>query len=358
MTTAGKQPQCPSLALTSSSLARPQYFSSMATQRALVLPAPQGDLVIDTSIPIHKPGKDEVLIKVKSAALNPGDAFIKKYGAIGKPVAYPLVLGFDFAGDIVEAGEGVVGYQLGDKVFTSGEPFESKYCAFQEYTLADASTIAKAGLYTPHPVGLGLRSFLEPNGASAYSRQAIFISGGSGSAGTATIQLARLSGFTYIIATASLHNTDYLKSLGATHVIDRHISPDALPAELKKIEDLPEIKYAFDAYGRPDSSIPLAFAAVGNGGHVVSVNPIAKVKPPEGKTFAAFTAGKGDPVNRPHLVKLWAEVTRLLESGEIKPANLEVIPGGLRGVEEGVKRIDDGKVSGVKLVVHVEETDW
>ncbi|KAJ3535225.1 hypothetical protein NMY22_g6580 [Coprinellus aureogranulatus] len=306
----------------------------MATQRALVLlPEPQGDLVIDTSIPIHKPGKDEVLIKIKSAALNPGDAFIKKYGAFGKPVAYPLVLGFDFAGDIVDAGQGVVGYQLSDKVqIPRGVSYDAAA------TLPCALNTAYIGLYTPHPVGLGLRSFLEPNGASAYSRQAIFVSGGSGSAGTATIQLARLSGFTYIIATASLHNRDYLKSLGATHVIDRHISPDALPAELKKIR------------GTSWKS--------SNGGHVVSVNPIAKVEPPEGKTFAAFTAGKGDPVNRPHLVKFWAEVTRLLESGEIKPANLEVIPGGLRGVEEGVKRIDEGKVSGVKLVVHVEETDW
>jgi hypothetical protein len=42
----------------------------------------------------------------------------------------------------------------------------------------------------------------------------------------------------------------------------------------------------------------------------------------------------------------------------LQPANFEVIPGGLRGVEEGLKRIDEGKVSGVKLIVRLEETQW
>ena len=188
------------------------------------------------------------------------------------------------------------------------------------------------------------------------------------------IQLARLSGFSFIIATASLHNTEYLKSFGATHIIDRHVSVEALPAELSKIDGLPKVQFAYDAYGRPDSSLALAFASVVPGGKVVSLNPIVKVDPPDGKTLAAFTAGKEDPSNRPHLIKFWSEATRLLESGEVRvwpsflqwkrelnplqPANFEVIQGGLRGVEAGLKRIEEGKVSGVKLIVRVEETQW
>ena len=48
----------------------------------------------------------------------------------------------------------------------------------------------------------------------------------------AVIQLAKLSGFSPIITTASLKNTDFLKSLGATHVIDRNAD---LPSSVKAI---------------------------------------------------------------------------------------------------------------------------
>ena len=50
------------------------------------------------------------------------------------------------------------------------------------------------------------------------------------------LQLARLSGFSPIIATASLRNTDLVKSLGATHIIDRgEVSLADLPAAVAKI---------------------------------------------------------------------------------------------------------------------------
>ena len=48
------------------------------------------------------------------------------------------------------------------------------------------------------------------------------------------IQLSKLSGFNPIITTASLHNTDALKEIGATHVLDRNLPSDALFAEIKR----------------------------------------------------------------------------------------------------------------------------
>ncbi|KAJ3539682.1 hypothetical protein NMY22_g4625 [Coprinellus aureogranulatus] len=294
-------------------LSKPRMLN---TQKALFLTEKQGASALNSSTPIYKPGNDEVLVNVKSAALNPADLWIQKFSAF-RPLEYPFILGFDFAGDVVEVGEGVTNLKVGDRVLATGE-FESKYDAFQEHALADANTIAKI----------------------------------PGSAGTATIHMAKLSGFSYIVTTASLHNTDYLKSLCATHVIDRTISSDALGAELKKIPGLPEIKYAYDAYGRPDSSLPMAIAAVVHGGKVVSLNPMVDVEMKDGKTLSKFSGEKRIPVNRPHLLKLWAEVTRLSESGNFMPENLEVIPGGLLGVGEGLKRIEEGRVSGVKLVLH------
>lgn len=87
----------------------------MTTQKALVLPEQGASLILNNSTPIPKPGKDEVLVKVKSAALNPADLFIQKFGAF-RTLEYPFILGFDFAGDIVEVGEGVTTFKVGDRM--------------------------------------------------------------------------------------------------------------------------------------------------------------------------------------------------------------------------------------------------
>ncbi|KAF8510033.1 hypothetical protein JB92DRAFT_2728841 [Gautieria morchelliformis] len=113
---------------------------------------------------------------------------------------------------------------------------------FQEYTTVPAEIIAKIpenisfdqaasiplaistaaiGLYNPIcNRGAGLIPPWEPTGKDKYKGQGMLIFGSS-SVGQFAIQLARLSGFSPIVVTASLHNSDLAKSLGATHLIDR-----------------------------------------------------------------------------------------------------------------------------------------
>lgn len=88
--------------------------TTMSTQKALLLVEKQGNFEIGTR-PIPKPGKDQILVKVKSAALNPADLFNKKVGFLIKD--YPAVLGLDFTGDVVELGEGVTRFKPGDRVY-------------------------------------------------------------------------------------------------------------------------------------------------------------------------------------------------------------------------------------------------
>lgn len=54
--------------------------------------------------------------------------------------------------------------------------------------------------------------------------------------------------------------------------------------------------------------------------------------------------------------KMWRDLERMLEVGEIRPNRLEVLSGGLAAVQEGVQRIAQGTVSGMKLVVKVPDT--
>lgn len=88
---------------------------SPTQQRALVLLQKDSDFVLDSSIPIPEPGREEVLVKIKSAALNPVDAKMRKFGLFYGS-GYPAILGMDIAGDVVKLGEGINKLQVGDRV--------------------------------------------------------------------------------------------------------------------------------------------------------------------------------------------------------------------------------------------------
>ena len=84
-----------------------------STQKAFILDAKQGNFNVGT-VPVPKPGPGEILVKIKTAALNPADWKIQKYGVVAEK--YPAILGFDIAGDVEEIGEGVAEFQKGDRV--------------------------------------------------------------------------------------------------------------------------------------------------------------------------------------------------------------------------------------------------
>ncbi|TFK63901.1 NAD(P)-binding protein, partial [Pluteus cervinus] len=108
----------------------------------------------------------------------------------------------------------------------------------QASTVPLAAATAYIGLYK----GLGLAP-LTTTGIGAYSNTPIVIIGGSSSVGQYGLQFAKASGFSPIITTASLKHAEYLKSIGATHVINRNSS---LAAEITKITDKP-VLFALDA---------------------------------------------------------------------------------------------------------------
>lgn len=54
--------------------------------------------------------------------------------------------------------------------------------------------------------------------------------------------------------------------------------------------------------------------------------------------------------------RMYAVLENLVREGEVRPNRLEVLPGGLGAIEEGTKRIKEGRVSGTKLVVRLSET--
>ncbi|KAI0635558.1 hypothetical protein C8Q77DRAFT_1071582 [Trametes polyzona] len=122
-------------------------------------------------------------------------------------------------------------------------------------TFEQAATILVAlgtgvlGLYTQSPspenVSLHLELIWEPEGAAAYSGTRAFIVGGAASLGHYTI-----------ITTTSPHNEALLKSLDATHVLDRARSNGSILNELPKITDGKPIEVASFPYNR-DTAVAL-----------------------------------------------------------------------------------------------------
>jgi NADPH:quinone reductase-like Zn-dependent oxidoreductase len=132
------------------------------------------------------------------------------------------------------------------------------------------------------------------------------------------IQFAKLSGFDYIITTASAKHTEYLKSLGATHIVDRDVPVAEIPAALKDIVGSLEIEVAYDTIGNPETSLAQAMAAVIPGGRVVTTNVRVAFEPQEGKLLSRVNATSTIPHNVEPLRKLALRLPGLLEDKSVQ----------------------------------------
>ncbi|PIL26580.1 hypothetical protein GSI_12338 [Ganoderma sinense ZZ0214-1] len=360
------------------------------TQKALVIPAEKEPFKLVTDWPVPEPSPTDVLVKVVSAALNPVDAFVQAQGIPGLVPGYPSIPGFDGAGIVEEVGAEVTNVAKGDKVLVQGTfDLDNRHSTFQEYTLQPAKYVAKVpdnitfdqaatislclatvvnGIWG-HEENSNSARFTPPweeGGTTKYAGQAALILGGGTNVGQYAIQCARMQGFSPIITTASPKNTSLLKSLGATHVLDRALSPDALHAAVSStVPVATPITYVYDAFGRARDAQRLGYSVLAPGGAFVSVIPFddgaltdlveESARRGEGKRIARARASYTFPGNGALGVQIFRRLTGWLESGAIVPSRLEVIPGGLAGIAAGCERMLTWDV-GAKLVVRVDET--
>ncbi|KAE9395973.1 GroES-like protein [Gymnopus androsaceus JB14] len=335
------------------------------SQKALFLKKALGPFVV-ASAPIPKPGPGQVSIKVISAALNPVDWKIQ---AFDFGVKYPAIIGADIAGDVEEIGEGVQGFSKGDKVFCQGS-FVNEMAGFQQYASNPAEIVGKipsnidyaqassipAG-FTTAAIGIMSKNGLALNPSFdanvSFSGKPAFVYGGSSSVGQYAVQVFRLLGFSTIITYSSARHTDFLKSLGATHVIDRaEVSVDNLAEVVKKFANAP-IENAFNAIG-DDGSRAACFDSLAEGGKLADVNSQAKDK--DGKKVFTIFGSPHAPQNKEFGRILWKHLPGLVQDGTIVPNRVEKLPNGLAGIDDGLKKMKANQVSGVKLIAFPQET--
>ncbi|GLB40724.1 putative alcohol dehydrogenase GroES-like domain [Lyophyllum shimeji] len=343
-----------------------------ATQKALWLESKFGQFKVGENT-VPTPGAGQVLVRVEATGLNPVDWKVQKYGIFLEK--YPAILGTDIAGVVEAVGEGVTGFATSDRVLFQGA-WEKDFAGYQQHTLSEVEITAKipaelsydqaatipvgiaaavGGLYLPKPHGANLTPPLDPSTQGKYAGKPIVVLGGATSVGQFAIQFAKLSGFSPIITTASLKNDQRLKALGATHVLDRHLDTGTLGMQITVIAQ-GIVEVVFDAVSLADTQ-QLGYDVLAAIGHLTLVLPKAdEVKEIKGKSISTVFGVWTLPHSRDLGKKLYSKLTELLESGALRPNRVEVLPGGLRGVATGLRRLEADQVSGVKLVVRPQET--
>tara|TARA_R110001599_G_scaffold12927_5_gene59985 strand:+ start:3313 stop:4308 length:996 start_codon:yes stop_codon:yes gene_type:complete len=183
-------------------------------------------------------GPRDLLVAVEGISVNPVDV---KLRAGVEPDGAERVLGFDAAGVVTEIGNEVTGYKVGDAVYYAGDVTRAGTNA--EFHAVDERIVGRkpASLDFVDAAGLPLTSItawemlfdafrLTEGGGSG---QTLLVIGGAGGVGSILIQLAKaLTGLT-VIATASRPETqDWVRKMGADHVVDHRGDLAAQVADL------------------------------------------------------------------------------------------------------------------------------
>jgi NADPH2:quinone reductase len=199
-------------------------MSIPVTMRALQQTSRNGprDLRPITDAPVPVPGPGEVLVRVTAAGVNFGD-ISQAHGTFGGGPQPPYLAGFEAAGEIAAAGEGVTGPEPGTLVIGVGIGCG----AFAEYTALPAPAVVPvpAGWAAEQALGLMVNwptalAALRPLGGVA-AGQTVLIHAAAGGTGQAAVKMARHYGAT-VIATASPGKHETVRALGADHVLDSH----------------------------------------------------------------------------------------------------------------------------------------
>ena len=179
-------------------------------------------LRIDT-IPRPEPGPGEVLLDISAFALNRADIlyFQGQHYSLPNP---PSLIGSEAAGTIEAVGEGVTGWQVGDRVATVPHHTET-YGVHARHALYDANYLARwpenlsAEQATSTWMEMLTAYYPLVEIAGLTSDDAVLISAASSSAGLGAISIAKDVGATVIATTRTQAKVDQIRDGGADHVV-------------------------------------------------------------------------------------------------------------------------------------------
>ncbi|KAM0791667.1 hypothetical protein ACM66B_006103 [Microbotryomycetes sp. NB124-2] len=339
------------------------------------------------TVPVPKPTAGQALVRVEAVGLNVIDhkaQWTRLGGAI---------VGCDFGGTIValgpqstnNAGSAARQWQIGDRVAGMVYTCSSKENgAFAEYVVSNVETLfqipdnVSVEAAAPLPLSfitavLAVEQKLFGWAAenSIQETSPILVYSASTGLGQATVQFIRMISSTRPIVTLSSPSSfELLKSYGATLTLSYRQTDSELEQQLDAAgfgtTGQNPVRLALDCFSEGDSTARCQNLMATGPGRIV------RTLPPSGKPrhgivvdwVYVFTSlnkqvrllhmsWPARPLDQQIADERLGDLERALADGRFKPMAIEVIPGGLAGINEGLARIKAGKVQGKKLVAKI-----
>ena len=312
-------------------------------------------------MPDAEPGADDVLVKIHAASVNPLDFKIRD-GAFKMilPYRFPLVLGNDLAGVVVQVGSAVTRFAVGDEVYARPDKdrigtFAELIAVHQDDLALKPATLSMAEAASLPLVALTSWQALVEK-AQVRPGQKVLIHAGSGGVGTIALQLARHLG-AYVATTASAANADLVKELGADVVIDYRAQDfeevldgydvvlDTLGGEIleKSLRVLKPGGKVISIAGPPDADFARELGAnpvLRQAMNALSFKTRRRAKR-QGVTYSfLFMKAGGDQLR---------ELTQLIDAGEIRPVVDRVFT--FDQTREAMEYAEKGRAKAGKVVV-------
>ncbi|MFI6701799.1 zinc-dependent alcohol dehydrogenase family protein [Streptomyces sp. NPDC050509] len=303
---------------------------------------PEGLEVIE--VPVPAPAAGEVLIATEAIGVGGVDAVIRRGTLSGYGFEEGHVLGSEVAGTVTAVGDGVDPSWTGRRVWAftgrgggyveqATVPVEEILPLPEDLSAADATTLGSSGAVAHFAL----------SHAHFTAGESVLVRGAAGSIGIMVVQLAARGGASAVaVTTSSAERGDRLRTLGATHVLDRSGGRD---------EDAPEgYDVIIDIVAGAD--MPSFFDRLNPNGRMVAVGVIGGPPPADFGTklmaafqksmsFATFSA---DTVPGPDLRAVRIEQFAAASRGELPLVVHEVLP-----LDQAVlahRKMDDGEVFG------------
>jgi alcohol dehydrogenase len=333
------------------------------TMRALVLKkhGTLDELAVVNDYPVPQAIEGHVVIRVGASSFNYHDVFTVK-GMPGIKVPFPVIIGLDMAGEIVEVGAGVAKWKAGDRVLVNpvnkkkglmGEMLDggmAEYCLVAADQLVAMPSGVSFEQAASLPVAYGTAHRMMITHKTIKKGDRVLVLGASGGVGTGCVLLAKMLGAEVIACASSDEKLRRLKEMGADEVVD-YTKTDWS-------------KWAVEKYGKPqrrsyEGGVDVVINFTGGDTWVPSLRCVKR----GGKILVCGATAGFDP--KEDLRYVWsfeieikgsnsfydedlAGLMTMIQNKQIAPVIDKVLP--LEQAREGLRLIQDREVIG-KVVV-------
>lgn len=247
-----------------------------------------------TDFPTPQPGPGQVLVRLKAAALNRLDLWVRA-GWPGIKLEYPHIPGADGAGEVAALGPDVTEWAVGDRVVINS----SLSCGKCEACIAGRDNLCRdwhllgetiRGTYAQYVAIPAGNLYRLPGGFSEHVAAAaalvyhtawhslitraglrpgekVLVVGASGGVNTASIQIAKLAGATVYVVGAGPEKLALAQSLGADVLIDR-LKDENWAKAIFQLTEKRGVDIVVDNVG---TTFPMSFRAAAKGGRILTV---------------------------------------------------------------------------------------